>query len=149
MPSQQELRQEFANFHGAGDSSPTLREGHRGILFNAHPREGTRTLYDYNMMPHRACETPGWQFIAGSRFEPRLDGSVCAQPTQLARFCSNYDYFNTFPRTTATASPSSSSPPPPLFPTPPHHTQRPKMDERVCDNPLIHTLLPGPKIERC
>ena len=64
---------------GAGNSSPTLHKGHRGIFnvrqlmpadgtprFNVHPRDGTHTL-----MPR-----PTWEMTVslGPRFKSRLDG---------------------------------------------------------------------------
>ena len=73
---------------GGGNNSPTLHEGHPGI-FEVHEqisasRQDSRwtsiggTGQTLTNLP--ACETPGWQFIAGSGFKPRLDSfetSVC------------------------------------------------------------------------
>ena len=57
-----------------------FHEESRG-MFNIHqlmPADGTPSLTSirgtaHTLMNHSACETPGWQFIAGSGFKPRLD----------------------------------------------------------------------------
>ena len=67
----------------AGDNSPTRIERHGGI-FNVHQpvlTDGSTGLTSSQWTMHMhghlaaACETPGWQFTAGSRFKPRLDSS--------------------------------------------------------------------------
>ena len=66
--------------HGAGDGSPNIHEGHHGI-FDVHQlmlANGTPSLTPIQGMAHKlmnrpACETPGWQFIAGSGFKLMLD----------------------------------------------------------------------------
>ena len=50
-------------------------------IFNIHrlmPADGTPSLMSicvmaHTMMNHLACETSGWQFVAGSGFKPRLN----------------------------------------------------------------------------
>ena len=76
LPSQYSVRAGIYFVHGAGDNSPTLREGHHWI-FNIHKLlrdDGTPSLTSirgtaHTMMYPPACETPGRQFIAWPRFE--------------------------------------------------------------------------------
>ena len=73
------LGEEFEFGQGASNSSPTLHKGHSGF-FNIHqwmPVDRTPGLTSIQGMAHTlmnypACETPGWEFIAGSGFEPKL-----------------------------------------------------------------------------
>ena len=74
----------------AGDSSPSLREGHRGIFsVDELIAGGWDSRFTsirgtaHTTMNHPTCETPGMiSFIAGSTFKPRLDGLK----TQCAHF---------------------------------------------------------------
>ena len=70
-----------------------FHEGHHGI-FNVHQRmltDGTiRLMYmretAHTLINHRACETPGRQFIADSGFKPRLDSiEVNVHTSRLSR----------------------------------------------------------------
>ena len=63
---------------GAGDSSPTFRQGHCGIcnvqqLMLADGMPGLTSILGMaqTLINRPACETAGWQFIAGSGFERR------------------------------------------------------------------------------
>ena len=77
---------------GAGDSSLILHERYRGT-FNVHqlmPAYGTPSLTSnwgmaHTLMNHPASETPGRQFIAGPRFEPRLDSLEASLRTSLSK----------------------------------------------------------------
>ena len=63
--------------HGAGDSSPTLREGHCGI-FNIHqlmladrtPSLPSIRATTHTSMADPACKATGWQFMCEPTFKP-------------------------------------------------------------------------------
>ena len=67
--------------HYARDSPPTLHERHREGIFNVYqliPEDATPISTSiwgtaHALINHPACKILGWPFIAGLRFETRLD----------------------------------------------------------------------------